>query len=133
MDPYEADPKKISPSDPYADIPFYGRYKPCSGEFVPNPPPGHSASDAVIRYWEGIILDQCTLANRMYGFEGWRDIFALGNVIIKSSHLSATPPVRDFAMSDANEPVAIGLAAGCLRELGIQVPTIHFQGKVFLH
>jgi COMPASS component SPP1 len=132
MDPYEADPTKIPATDPYADIPFYGRYRPCSGDFVPNPPTGPSTNDAVIRYWEGIILDQCTPDNRMYDIEGWRDIFALGSVILKSNHLSAAPPHRDHAWSDANEPIAIALVADYLGGIGIQVPIIYFQGKVYI-
>lgn len=71
MDPYEADPRKVPATDLYADIPFYGRYQPCSGGFVPNPLPGASTSD-VVRYWEGVILNQCTSANRMYDIKGWR-------------------------------------------------------------
>ncbi|KAI3322292.1 hypothetical protein HD806DRAFT_536757 [Xylariaceae sp. AK1471] len=130
MNPYEADPAKIPATDPYADVPFYGRYQPCPGEFVPNPPPGPSTSDVVVRYWEGIIRDQCTSANRMYEIEGWRDVFALGSVIVKSSHLSATPPHRDHALADANEPAAIALAGDRLHEMGIQAPKIYFQGKI---
>ncbi|KAI1100859.1 hypothetical protein F4804DRAFT_344400 [Jackrogersella minutella] len=78
----------------------------------------------------GVIFSQCTPANRMYDVEGWGDVFALGSVIVKSSHLSAAPPHRDHTWSDANEPVAIALASDALREIGIRVPTIYFQGKI---
>ncbi|KAI1411209.1 hypothetical protein F5Y13DRAFT_165947 [Hypoxylon sp. FL1857] len=130
MNPYEADPTKIPATDLYANVPIYGRYKPCPDDFVPSPPPGPSTNDDVIRYWERVILDKCTQANRMYEVEGWRDVFALGSVIVMSSHLSVKPPEKEHALRDANDQAAIAVVGDCLREVGVQVPTVYFQGKI---
>ncbi|KAI0837246.1 kinase-like domain-containing protein [Hypoxylon sp. FL0890] len=130
MNPYEADPAKIPDTDRYSDSLLYGRYKPCASDFVPNPPPGPSTSDDVIRYWERVILDKCTQANRMYEMDGYRDTFAVGSIIVKSGHLHSKPLNRVNALGDANEVAAIALAGDFCRKLGIQVPTILFQGKI---
>ncbi|KAI0098353.1 hypothetical protein F4776DRAFT_650563 [Hypoxylon sp. NC0597] len=130
MNPYEADPTKIPATDRYADTPFYGRYKPHPDDFVPNPPPGPSTNDDVIRYWERVIVEKCTQANRMYEVDGWRDVFGLGSIIVMSSHLSVKPPEEDHALRDANDAAAIAVVRDCLRDIGVQVPTIYFQGKI---
>lgn len=130
MDPYETDPGKIPPTDLYAHVLFHGRYEPSPGDFVPAPPPGPWTSDVVLRYWESVVYEKCTWANRMYDIDELRDVFAVGSVIIKSNHMTHVPSHRDHALSDANEPVAIALVRDCLAEMGIQVPTIYFQGKV---
>ncbi|OTA76917.1 hypothetical protein M434DRAFT_38748 [Hypoxylon sp. CO27-5] len=131
MNPYETDPTKAPATDQYAaKHPVYGRYKPHPDDFVPNPPPGPSTSDDVIRYWERVILDKCTQANRMYEVDGWRDVFGLGSIIVMSSHLSVKPPETDHALGDANDAAAVAVARDCLRDIGVQVPVIYFQGKI---
>lgn len=61
--------------------------------------------------------------------ESDRDVFALGTVIIKSSHLHDTPET-DYSYADANEVVAILIAKNILRD--VTVPKIYFAGKVLL-
>ncbi|KAK1772809.1 hypothetical protein QBC33DRAFT_554252 [Phialemonium atrogriseum] len=111
MDPYETDPAKIPPTDDYAHVLFH-------------------TPDVVLRYWESVVYEKCTYANVMYESEEYRDIFAVGSVIIKSNHMTHVPYHRDHSLSDANAPVAIALVHDCLAEMGIQVPTIYFQGKI---
>lgn len=66
--------------------------------------------------------------------EGWRDVFALGSVIMKSSHLHALESAQgteiDFSYADKNEIRAIALARPVLKD--VKVPGIHFAGKVFI-
>ncbi|KAJ5272483.1 kinase-like domain-containing protein [Penicillium angulare] len=107
--PYEADPEKIPATDLYADVAFYGRYHPQPDDFPAE--------------------------NRIYpADEGGRDVFALGSVIIKSTHLHEHehPGSReiDFSYADANEASAILQAKAILTD--IKVPATWFYGKVFI-
>ncbi|KAF4439483.1 putative phd transcription factor protein [Fusarium austroafricanum] len=89
MNPYEANPTKIPANDRYSDIPLYGRYLPALDDFQPDPEHTNSVSEDSLKYWAS-VLDLCNPSNRIYeGLEGARDVFALGSVIIKSSHLHA--------------------------------------------
>ncbi|KAI1479204.1 hypothetical protein F4774DRAFT_410279 [Daldinia eschscholtzii] len=70
--------------------------------------------------------------NRIYeSEEGGRDVFALGSVIIKSSHLKVNPEGRrihrDYSYADANEVEAIHLAKKILGN--IKVPQVYFASK----
>lgn len=132
MNPYEADPSKIPATDLYADIPLYGRYYPKPDDFRVDPQHVNSPATDSLRYWASVVR-RCTDENRIYpADEGGRDVFVLGSVIVKSSHLhpreGATYPEIDFSYADANEIEAIGLAKIVLKD--IQVPEIYFAGKV---
>jgi hypothetical protein len=60
--------------------------------------------------------------------EGGRDVFALGSVIVKSSHLHTRYTEIDFSYADMNEHQAIELAKPVLKE--VKVPEVYFAGKV---
>lgn len=127
--PYEADPEKIPPTDPYREEPFYGRYLPRPTDFKPEPAHIRSSSPDSVAYWQS-VLSQCTVENRIYENEtGGRDVFALGSVIVKATHLKQNHG-RDYALADANEVAATELARPVLDKLGIKVPQIYFAGKV---
>jgi hypothetical protein len=66
----------------------------------------------------------------MHDIEGGRDVFAVGNDIIKSSHLSSKPYLRDYSRTDINERAAVELVEYCLSNLAIQVHFFHFMRKV---
>lgn len=129
--PYEADADKISQDDRFYDVPLYGRYLPWEGEFKPEKRHINSKRPESLEYWEN-VLRMCVEKRRVCpGSNGARDVFALGSVIIKSSHLK--PPIeaiacRDYSFSDANEVNALRLAREVLKD--IQVPEIFFAGKV---
>lgn len=132
MNPYEADPNKIPPGDRYADVPFYGRYQPQPNDFRPDPQHIQSYSESSIKYWNSII-EQCTPNIRIYeNTDGGRDVFALGTVIVKSSHLKpqleGRRSSRDYSLADENELEATKLARRALTE--VKVPEIYFAGKV---
>ncbi|KAG5974653.1 hypothetical protein E4U55_008124 [Claviceps digitariae] len=132
MNPYEADPTKIPTDDLYSDIPLYGRYLPASEDFQPDSKHINSASEDSLKYWTS-VLDLCDTSNRIYeGLEGARDVFALGSVIIKSTHLHARlqgrRASRDFSYADANEVKATALARTVLKD--VKVPIIYFAGKI---
>lgn len=62
--------------------------------------------------------------------EGGRDVFALGSVIVKSSHLHGTADGRheiDYSYANANEVQAIYLASSALGD--VRMPEIHFAGQ----
>ncbi len=87
-----------------------------------------------VQYWES-ALQLCTPDVRIYDNEdGGRDVFALGRVIIKSSHLKhilqGRRSERDYSFADANEVRAVAQVADVLKDTGIQVPHIFFAGKV---
>lgn len=87
MNPYETDPKKIPATDMYADVPFYGRYCPKPDDFRVVSQHINSQSTVSLGYWASVI-ELCTEENQIYpADEGGRDVFALGTVIVKSSHL----------------------------------------------
>ncbi|KAI1262694.1 hypothetical protein F5Y18DRAFT_397021 [Xylariaceae sp. FL1019] len=132
MNPYEADPAKIPANDRYADVPLYGRYLPTSDDFQPDPMHIGSVSEESLKYWNS-VLELCSTSNRIYeGLEGARDVFAVGGVIIKSSHLHAQlqgrRAGRDFSYADANEVKATDLARAVLQD--VKVPMIYFAGKI---
>ncbi|OAQ73070.1 PHD transcription factor protein [Pochonia chlamydosporia 170] len=132
MNPYETNPAKIPASDRYSDIPLYGRYFPASDDFQPDPKHANSVSEDSLKYWTS-VLDLCNSSNRIYeGLEGARDVFALGSVIIKSSHLhprlEGKRASRDFSYADANEVQATALARTVLKD--VKVPSIYFASKI---
>jgi hypothetical protein len=89
MNPYEANPSKIPSSDRYADVPFYGRYLPQPADFKPDPNHINSTTPESLTYWQS-VLQQCDESHRIYeNLDGGRDVFALGSVIVKSSHMKA--------------------------------------------
>ncbi|KAJ5606078.1 hypothetical protein N7510_008859 [Penicillium lagena] len=115
--PYEADPKEIPATDLYADVPFMHV---------------NSQTTDSLKYWAS-VLSLCTRYNRIYpADDGGRDVFALGSVIVTSSHLHAREGAQyteiDFSYADANEVRAIALAKTVLKD--VKVPEIYFAGKV---
>lgn len=132
MNPYEADPDRIPVSDPYADVPFYGRYLPRPDDFRVDPRHVNSQTADSLQYWES-VLDRCNESVRIYpADEGGRDVFALGTVIVKSSHLhqltDGQSTVVDYSYADANEAQAVILARSVLKD--VRVPDIYFAGQV---
>lgn len=80
------------------------------------------------------MLQYCTESNRIYeNRDGGRDVFALGGVIVKSSHLHQTlegrKAHRDYSYADANEVEAFRLAGLVLGS--VRVPRVYFAAKVF--
>lgn len=79
------------------------------------------------------MIEQCTPNIRIYeNNDGGRDVFALGTVIVKSSHLKpqleGRRSSRDYSLADRNEVGATKLARRALT--GVKVPDIYFAGKV---
>lgn len=128
MNPYVTDPNRIPPSDLYADVPLYGRYFPKPDDFRVNLQHVSSQSPDSIQYWASVV-DRCNESVRIYpADECGRDVFALGSVIVKSSHLHDAREV-DYSYADANEVCAISIAKNILKD--IRVPEVYFAGKVF--
>lgn len=132
MNPYEASPEKIPCTDRYIAEPFYGRYSPRTNDFVPDKRYVNSASLESLEYWMS-VLEQCDESVRIYdNIDGGRDVFALGSVIVKSSHLKekleGRRAHRDYSFADKNEVEATALARRVLGD--IKVPGIYFAGKV---
>ncbi|KAJ5947762.1 kinase-like domain-containing protein [Penicillium verhagenii] len=132
--PYEADPDKIPITDLYVDVPFYGRYYPKPDDFCVDLRHVNSQTTDSLRYWASVV-SLCTEEIRIYpADEGGRDVFALGSVIVKSSHLhphthQGAPYMEiDFTYADENELRAIVLAKAVLKN--VKVPEIYFAGKV---
>lgn len=134
MNPYVTDPNKIPPSDLYSDLPCFGRYGPKPDDFHIDRQHVNSHSTESLQYWAS-VLDLCTESVMIYpGFDGARGVFALGSVIIKSSHLHRQQDTKyiekDYTYADANEIQAIAIAKTVLQ--GVRVPEIYFSGKVFV-
>ncbi|KAH9901770.1 kinase-like domain-containing protein [Xylariomycetidae sp. FL2044] len=132
MNPYEADPTKIPATDTYWDVPFYGRYYPRPDDFRVDERHVRSQSADALRYWASVI-DRCDESIQLYPADATgRDVFALGTVIVKSSHLhkavNGQPTEKDYSYADANEIQAVDIAKGILSD--IKVPEIYFAGKV---
>ena len=135
MNPYEADPDKIPENDRYSDVPFYGRYFPHPDDFKPDPEHINSTTTESLKYWED-VLKKCDATVRIYDNQnGGRDVFALGSVIIKSSHLKSVPEgrraFRDYSFADANEVKAIARVKEAFPDIG--VPEIYFANKVTIN
>ncbi|KAK6344571.1 hypothetical protein TWF718_006531 [Orbilia javanica] len=131
MNPYEADPTKIPATDPYADVPLYGRYLPQENDFHPETCHIRSFTPEALSYWKS-ILERLDSSNLLYEdpSDDGRDIFALGRIIIKSSHMKHKMPVRQYSVSDQNELAATALVRDTLNRMGVEVPEILFLGKV---
>ncbi|KAI1303326.1 kinase-like domain-containing protein [Xylaria venustula] len=130
MNPYESDPKKIPTADLYWDIPSYGRYLARPDDFRVHRQYVGSSTEESLKYWAS-VLDRCDESVRIYpADEEGRDVFALGSVIVKSSHLHKPrePDAVDYTYADANEVQAIALARGVLGD--VKVPEIYFNGKI---
>ncbi|KAK2733103.1 hypothetical protein FQN57_002314 [Myotisia sp. PD_48] len=132
MNPYDANPENIPESDLYSDIPSYGRYYPQADDFVPDPKHIRSTTPESLVYWQS-VLELCDTKAQIYDNpDGGRDVFALGSIIVKSSHLkpilSGRRSTRDYSLADANEIKATELARSILPDLII--PEIYFSGKI---
>lgn len=135
MNPYEADPGKIPDSDRFGDVPLYGRYFPRADDFKPEEKDINSSTPESLAYWES-VLGICDANVRIYeNQDGGRDVFALGSVIIKSSHLKPTlegrRACRDYSFADANEVKTTALVRDVV--LDVAVPDILFVDKVGIH
>jgi len=130
MNPYEADPSKIPAADPYINEPFFGRYLPQSDDFKPDLDEHiHSTSPESLAYWTS-VLERCNDTTILFDNPwGGRDVFAVGSLIIKSSHRK-NGVGRDYLCSDLNEVEAAALAQNILRDVDVKVPNIYFAGKV---
>ncbi|KAF2759057.1 hypothetical protein EJ05DRAFT_499482 [Pseudovirgaria hyperparasitica] len=133
MNPYEANPDNIPPTDRYADVPLYGRYRPQPTDFVPDAKHINRTTPEALEYWS-TVLAKCTESTRIYeNQDGGRDVFALGGVIVKSSHLKellqGRRAHRDYSYADANEVEAIALARTVL-DGTTKVPRVYFAAKV---
>ncbi|KAH8425999.1 uncharacterized protein LDX57_003737 [Aspergillus melleus] len=127
MNPYVTDPEDIPATDLYAGVPLYGRYLPKPGDFLVDPQHVRSQTPDSIKYWESVV-SLCNESIRIYpADEGGRDVFALGGVIVKSSHLHNTQEI-DYSYADANEVLAIAIAKSTLKD--VKVPEIYFSGKI---
>ncbi|KAI9712093.1 MAG: hypothetical protein M1820_001802 [Bogoriella megaspora] len=133
MNPYEASPEKIPATDRYVLEPLYGRYSPRPDDFVPNKCHINSTSPESLKYWAS-VLERCDVFIRIYeniDDEG-RDVFALGSVIVKSTHLKekleGKKVHRDYSLADMNEVRATALARSVLTN--IKIPEIYFAGKI---
>jgi hypothetical protein len=134
MNPYASNPDNIPATDIYADVPFYGRYFPRPDDFHIDPQHVNSQDAGSLQYWASVV-DLCNESIRIYpADEGGRDVFALGSVIVKSSHLhkprNGQPTEIDYSYADANEVQAVAIAKSVLK--GIRVPKIYFAGKVLI-
>jgi len=132
MNPYEANPSKIPENDMYINEPLYGRYYPQPTDFKPDPNHVNSVSTESLQYWTS-VLHQCNESNRAYDNpDGGRDVFVLGMVIVKSTHLKPVlegrKAFRDYSFADANEVKATFLARSVLKD--VKVPEIYFAGKI---
>ncbi|OBT40812.1 hypothetical protein VE00_08623 [Pseudogymnoascus sp. WSF 3629] len=132
MNPYASNPDDIPVTDLYADVPLYGRYFPRQDDFQVDLQHANSLSSVSLQYWESVV-ELCNESVRIYpADEGGRDVFALGSVIVKSSHLHDTDNGQineiDFSYADANEVQAIAIAKSVLKD--VRVPEVFFAGKV---
>jgi hypothetical protein len=130
MNPYIYNANDIPKGDPYADIPLYGRYFPTPDDFHVDAQHVNSDSAESVQYWT-TVLGLCTESNLIFPAEQGqgRDVFALGSVIVKSSHRHQCPVTRpDYLYADANEAQAVAIARRVLK--GVRVPEIYFAGKV---
>lgn len=84
-------------------------------------------------YWASVTR-LCDQSAGIYpADEGGRDVFALGSIIVKSSHLHGQGAEHieiDYSYADTNEIQAIAITKNVLKD--IRVPDIHFTGKVLV-
>lgn len=132
MNPYATEQDEIPQTDKYLDVPLYGRYCPKPDDFRVDRQHINSQSTDSLQYWASVV-ELCDESIRIYpASEGGRDVFAVGSVIIKSSHLrtesDAQYPEIDYSYADSNELQAISIAKSALKD--VRVPEIYFAGKV---
>ncbi|PVH97598.1 hypothetical protein DM02DRAFT_616399 [Periconia macrospinosa] len=131
MNPYETNPANIPPTDRHAHAPLYGRYHPSPTDFTPDERHANSTAPESLKYWAK-VLGMCTRENRIAPApEGDREIFAVGSVIVKSSHLTSFDEC-EYIYNDRNECAATELARGVFEATGkkVRVPRIWFAGKI---
>lgn len=132
MNPYATEQGEIPQTDRYLDVPLYGRYCPKLDDFRVDRQRVNSQSTDSLQYWASVVK-LCDDLVRIYpAGEGGRNVFAVGSVIIKSSHLrtgrDAQYPEIDYSYADSNELQAISIAKTALKD--VRVPEIYFAGKV---
>ncbi|KAK3690429.1 hypothetical protein B0T22DRAFT_528957 [Podospora appendiculata] len=113
MNPYITDPTRIPATDRFAAEPLHVM----------------STTSEGLAYLAS-VLDLCDTSVRIYeNPDGGRDVFALGGVIVKSSHLNYHIELtRDYSYADANEVAATAIARAALQ--GIRVSQIFFASKL---
>ena len=123
--PFETDVTKVPSTDLYTDRPLYGRYEPHPDDFVPDP----ERRQDDLEYWES-VLERCSEENRISSIPGRRETFAVGSIIVGSSHLQYPKdyPTINYLARDRNEVKALSM----MREefANYKVPKIWFQGHV---
>ncbi|CAG7938409.1 unnamed protein product [Penicillium nalgiovense] len=91
----------------------------------------NSQSSDSLEYWASVV-DLCNEAATIYpAGEGDRDVFSLGSIIIKSSHLHTRESEIHYLYADANEVEAIAIAKNVLKD--VKVPDIYFNGKILIN
>ena len=125
MDPYETDISKVPSTDQFVDLPLYGRYKATPEEFKVNEERGQED----IEYWES-VLAKCSEDNKILNVPGKQDIFAVGNVIVRSSHIQDPKyhPIDDRRVRDLNEIDALEIVKQHFPK--IPIPKVYFHGTV---
>ncbi|EEQ28121.1 Set1 complex component spp1 [Microsporum canis CBS 113480] len=99
-------------------------------DFCPDSRHIMSTSPESIKYWEG-VLDRCNSETRINVPRiGKRDIFMVGNVIVKSDHLDPGGGTGRHLI-DANEDAAVKLVRNAIPE--IQLPQTYFSSKIRGH
>ncbi|XXG97043.1 hypothetical protein Hte_003337 [Hypoxylon texense] len=117
----------------------YDRYSPSPNDFEVEAKHMNSHSRESLEYWAS-VLHRCDTSTRIYVcLTGGRDVFALGSIIVKSSHLHKTgdgqPPEVEkyYVYHDANEVRATALAKTVLNQEDlrhVRVPKTYFAGKI---
>lgn len=132
VNPYEADPKRVSKRDPYLNrSPHYGRYAPQTDDFEPKFHDWHSSeSEAQRDYWTEIVRKYCTPQNSL-NVVGSRAAFAIGKILVHVDGDRAEGIAAErYSRLNANELIASRKAEEHLKILNVAVPTILFCGTI---
>ncbi|KAI7977948.1 hypothetical protein EIK77_009488 [Talaromyces pinophilus] len=132
VNPYEADPKRVSKKDPYLSrSPHYGRYAPQTDDFEPKFSDWHSSESETQReYWTKIVREHCTPKNSL-NVVGSRAAFAVGKVLIHvDGDRAEGTAAKRYSRLNANELIASRKAEEHLKDLNVTVPTILFCGTI---
>lgn len=110
-------------TDMYADMSFYG-----ITPITPiNPRYANLQSPDAMQFWNS-VLRLCSESVRIWpADEGGCDVFALGSIIVKSSHLHYSLKI-DYTYADVNDIHIIATVKWTLKD--IRLPDIYFAGKI---
>ncbi|EED19983.1 PHD transcription factor, putative [Talaromyces stipitatus ATCC 10500] len=132
VNPYEADPKRVSKKDPYLSrSPHYGRYAPQTDDFEPKFSDWHSTESETRReYWTEIVRKYCMPENSL-NVVGSRAAFAIGKVLIHvDSDRAEGAAAERYSRLNENELIASRKAEEHLKDLDVAVPVIVFCGTI---